>query len=259
MCSMARGITWSPETVDKALHLRAEGSSTYEIGRILGVPRASVANWCRGRVPMGRREQERCPQCGGRPHERIAAKPYAYLLGLYLGDGCLSTPGRQVWLSIAMDTAYPGIAAECREAISSVLEFRTSNARVIPGKNLLLIRSYGREWLCLFPQHGPGRKHKRCIVLAPWQQELVDAHPGQFLRGLIHSDGWRGINRVRVKGKDYAYPRYQFSNRSEDIRTLFTNTCDRLDISWRRWGRWHISVARRDSVARLDEFVGPKY
>lgn len=53
-------------------------------------------------------------------------------------------------------------------------------------------------------------------------------------------------------------PRYQFSNRSDDIRRLFTDACDLLDIAWRRWGRWHISVARRDSVAKLDEFVGLK-
>lgn len=48
-----------------------------------------------------------------------------------------------------------------------------------------------RAWSCLFPQHGPGRKHARPIVLADWQQEIVCEHPGRFLRGLIHSDGWR--------------------------------------------------------------------
>ncbi|MFI9836970.1 helix-turn-helix domain-containing protein [Nonomuraea sp. NPDC051941] len=49
----------------------------------------------------------------------------------------------------------------------------------------------------LFPQHGPGKKHERPIVLEPWQREIVSAHPGRFVRGLIHSDGWRGTNRVR--------------------------------------------------------------
>jgi hypothetical protein len=62
-----------------------------------------------------------------------------------------------------------------------------------------------------------------------------------------------------VKGKGYAYPRYQFSNRSADIRRIFTDTCDLLGIAWRPWGRWHISVARRESVAKLDEFVGLKH
>ena len=91
-----------------------------------------------------------------------------------------------------------------------------------------------------------------------WQREIVDAHPDRFLRGLIHSDGWRGQNRVTVKGRRYAYPRYQFSNRSDDIRALFTYACDLVGVEWRPWGRWHISVARRSSVALLDQFVGPK-
>ena len=56
----------------------------------------------------------------------------------------------------------------------------------------------------------------------------------------------------------YEYPRYQFSNRSQDIKDLFTSTCDMLGIEWRPWGRHHISVARRESVALMDEFIGPK-
>jgi hypothetical protein len=64
---------------------------------------------------------------------------------------------------------------------------------------------------------------------------------------------------VKSKGKWYAYPRYQFSNRSDDIRKLFCDACDLLGVEWRQWTRWHISVARRDSVALLDEHVGWKY
>jgi hypothetical protein len=91
-----------------------------------------------------------------------------------------------------------------------------------------------------------------------WQQGIVDAAPEAFLRGLIHADGWRGLNRVHVKGKDYQYPRYQFSNRSDDIRTLFTGACDRLGVKWRPWARYHVSVAERQSVAILDAFIGRK-
>lgn len=79
-----------------------------------------------------------------------------------------------------------------------------------------------------------------------------------FLRALIQTDGWRGLNKVVSKGVAYAYPRYQFSNRSDDIRKLFTDTCDQLGIEWRQWTRWHVSVAERASVARMDEFIGPK-
>lgn len=255
---MTRGARSAPETVEAALRLREEGLSLVAIARLLGLSRGTIAGWCAGRVPRTP-WVERCPKCAGHQHSDVDGVEYAYLLGLYLGDGCLSTPGRQVWLSIAMDSAYPGIVAECRQAISAVLPHRRSNTRQVPGKNLILIRSYGPEWLCLFPQHGPGKKHRRRIELVDWQEQIVYEHPGRLLRGLIHSDGWRGLNRVHVKGKDYSYSRYQFSSRSSDIRRIFTDTCDLLGIEWRRWGKWHVSVARRESVAKLDQFVGPKY
>jgi hypothetical protein len=255
---VSRGVPWPTETVERALAMRGQGLSTYAIATQLQLPRASVRNWCMGRIPTARPANYHCDACGGRRHALTAEQDYAYLLGMYLGDGCLSEVGRKVWLCVAMDSAYPGIIDECRAAISSVLEFRTSNAHRARNKNLVLVRSYGREWLCLFPQHGPGRKHHRRIELAGWQREIVARYPGSLLRGLVHSDGWRGLNRVFVKGRYYAYPRYQFSNRSDDIRRIFTDTCDLLGVEWRRWGKWHISVARRDSVALLDEFVGPK-
>jgi hypothetical protein len=95
-------------------------------------------------------------------------------------------------------------------------------------------------------------------VLTDWQDAIVGEHPDQLVRGLLHSDGWRGINRVIVRGKTYNYGRYQFSNRSDDIRDLFCTALDRLDVPWRRMNRWNISVARRSAVAALDVFVEPK-
>jgi hypothetical protein len=52
--------------------------------------------------------------------------------------------------------------------------------------------------------------------------------------------------------------RYEFCNRSDDIRDLFCAACDRLGVPWTRRNRWTISVARREAVATLDGFVGPK-
>ena len=34
---------------------------------------------------------------------------------------------------------------------------------------------------------------------------------------------------------------------------------DRLGIAWAQMNKKNISVAQREAVARLDEFVGPKY
>ncbi len=115
--------------------------------------------------------------------------------------------------------------------------------------------------------HGPGKKHERPIALEPWRQEIVDAHPWRFVRGLIHSDGCRNMNWTTriVKGeqKRYEYPRYYFTNVSDDIRGLYTATLDALGIVWTHCTRagkpYNISVARRASVALMDAHVGPKY
>jgi hypothetical protein len=95
-------------------------------------------------------------------------------------------------------------------------------------------------------------------VLADWQQHIVDSHHEAFLRGLIHSDGCRHINRVWSNGKAYEYSRYHFTNVSADIRALFCASCDALGIAWRRMNARNISVARREAVGLLDGFVGPK-
>jgi len=106
-------------------------------------------------------------------------------------------------------------------------------------------------------------KHMRTIELEPWQRIIVTGNPGHFARGLFHSDGYRGINRIRRRVADgerwYEYPRYLFTNESQDILRLCGGTLDQLGVAWRFSRRNAISVARREAVARLDEFVGPKY
>lgn len=135
---------------------------------------------------------------------------------------------------------------------------RVAVKREVNGVEMAIVSAYSKAWPCLFPQHGPGMKHTRRIRLADWQRELCDRHVRVLLRGLIHSDGCRHSNRVRVGGREYEYPRYTFSNASGDIRGIFCDACDMLGVEWRRMNARNISVARRESVAVLDRFVGPK-
>jgi hypothetical protein len=154
---------------------------------------------------------------------------------------------------------WPGIMLECSNAMEAVLPTsRVLFCRPDPNSWCAVATVYSKQLICLFPQHGPGMKHTRRIELADWQREIVADQPEPFLRGLIHSDGCRFMNRVRVKGNSYEYPRYNFTSASDDIRNLFTSTCDQLGIAWRQMNARNISVARRDAVGRLDEFVGPK-
>jgi hypothetical protein len=184
---------------------------------------------------------------------------YSYLLGLYLGDGLISRHPREVYrLRVFLDPKYPLIIRECEAAASIVLPASRVGIYRRQAENVSEVGSYSTHWPHLFPQHGPGPKHKRPIALQPWQQRIVDRHPGRLLRGLIHSDGCRMTNRIRRPKKTYTYPRYFFSNKSLDIQGIFCDACDRLGIAWRQDGPWEISVARRDSVAVMDRYVGPK-
>ena len=119
-----------------------------------------------------------------------------------------------------------------------------------------------KHWPCLFPQHGPGRKHERPIVLEPWQRAIVDDHPGDLLRGLFHSDGARVANwATRLVGGErrrYDYPRWMFVNRSEDILGICTDALDAVGIGWRRPRATCVAVSRRDDVRRLDALIGTK-
>jgi hypothetical protein len=258
-----RRTRWDGETIADCLRALERGLSFDEVAARFGVPRATVRTWSRGRVPAaGRRAlsgEGSCPGCGSPPHDYSALdeQNYLYALGVYLGDGVIFHNSRTTSLRIACDPKYPGLIEEMADAIGE-LRGRPAHVGLVATSNCVVITSYWKSWPCLFPQHGPGKKHSRPIMLEPWQREILERDPRWFIRGLIQTDGWRGLNKVHVKGRDYAYPRYQFSNRSDDIRQLFTDACDLLDVEWRPWGRWHISIAKRDSVAKLDAFVGLK-
>lgn len=258
----------STEIRQKALSLLGTGIKGAEVARQLNVPRGTVSYW----LHMDRSQRGQCPgahapvchRCDGTSLDEPA---YAYLLGLYLGDGHIShySAHRAPSLMITLDDAWPGIQDEAEAALGKVFpENATCRVRRIGCHN---IKVYSKHLPCLFPQHGPGRKHERDIALEPWQQTIVDAHPWQLVRGLIHSDGCRITNwTTRMVGgepKRYEYPRYWFTNVSDDIRRLYTDTLDALGIVWTHCTRagkpYNISVARRASVALMDAHVGPKY
>lgn len=248
--------------VQRVLSLVQSGLNDCEIARRTGIPRETVRDW-RSNPKRAQRLNPRgsCQLCGHPQHDfsELSSFDYAYLLGLYLGDGGISKARREVFrLRITLDLLYPGIIEECRAAMSFVMPRNRVLVQRRHGSRCVDVGSYSRSWPCLFPQHASGKKHERRIRLAPWQSEHGRRQPERLLRGLIHSDGSRSINTIRHPNRTYRYPRYLFTNKSEDIRRIFCETCDFLGIEWRQMNRQNISVARRASVARLDEFIGPK-
>jgi hypothetical protein len=234
----------------EVLSLIRSGMNDCAIARLTGIPRCTVRGWrTAGRFGWKTGRDGGCPICGKATLDR---SEYAYLLGLYLGDGCLSWHRRNVYhLRITLDAKYPGIIAECVRAMA-IVSGRVVGQTRAPG--CIVVGAYWKHWPCLFPQHGAGPKHKRTIGLLPWQRDITRERPGRLLRGLIHSDGCRILNRVN--GTDY--PRYHFSNKSSGIREIFCTACDDYGAHW-TLPRWDVlSIARRPDVARLDLAVGPK-
>ena len=249
--------------VDSALAASTAGMRDAENARLHGVAVKTIRRWRRlyqrrGQVRGQQHLAPPCPRCDDGPLDPAA---YSELLGWYLGDGYISKGRREVYsLHIYNDRAYEQLNADILELMRSVKPGSRPHTRMVPGCVVSTVS--WKHWPCLFPQHGPGRKHDRPIVLEEWQTEIVTAFPADFLRGLMHSDGARVNNwatrMVAGERRRYDYPRWQFTNRSDDIRALCCWALDLVEVAWRQSGPWTISVSRREAVAVLDDLIGPK-
>jgi hypothetical protein len=196
--------------VGEVLALRRQGLGARRIARETALPVATVRDWLAGRIPRHSRQLDPtspplaiCDVCGHAAHRFADLPPaYVYLLGIYLGDGCVSEHRRKVFrLRVFLDLRYPLIIDECVDAIQVVVPAsrvsraeRRSNYTERSEPSHVEVSAFSKAWPCLLPQHGPGMKHLRPIVLTDWQRELVATHPGLLLRGLIRSDGCRFNN-----------------------------------------------------------------
>jgi hypothetical protein len=173
---------------------------------------------------------------------------------MYLGDGYIAAHRRGVYvLRLSLDVRYPAIIEECAAALREVAPVNRVGS--VSRRTWIELYCSSKCWPCLFPQHGRGKKHERRILLADWQQQLVDRWPDHLLRGLIQSDGCRFQNTGRG---GWSWPRYAFSNRSADIHSIFRRTCEQLDLRWTASGSDTTYVSRKADVATLDSFIGPK-
>ena len=266
ICSDMR---WTPNDFRRVKDVLQLGLSDYQVAKITGVPRSTVLRW---------RRREALPVSTLRaapPLSTLAVvdvgqwqvadpRAYCYLLGCYLGDGHVTHKPPNAWmLRVSCDRNYTAIIDEIRAAMATTFPGRRSTRFACSqgASDVLSIchPAIGRA----FPQHGPGKKHLRPIVLEPWQLEFTHAHPAALLRGLVHSDGCRSENRFRTplpggRIAEYSYIRYFFSNLSADIRQIFIDHCELLGIRVTQSNHRNLSVSHRDSVAILERIVGPK-
>jgi hypothetical protein len=123
-------------TRKRALALVSQGRSLNSVSRETGISRAAIRSWTQRLEPLPRM----APTDPGPPADEGA---YAYLLGLYLGDGCISAhPRSGYYLRIACADAWPGLMQQCREAIT----------KVRPGIGVYLLQKEGYTMVTSYPR-----------------------------------------------------------------------------------------------------------
>ena len=251
-------------TVDRARRLSQLGVIDREVSADHGRPASDRPEMAHRRpvarlARYARRREPDCPRCTGRPLDEPA---YSYLLGLYLGDGWLTLgqPGR-------LRAEHRVLRRLARSPVSREKRDVGGHARV-------------QGIRCPENRHDRGQEHLEALaVLVPAARAWPQAHQKDRARRVAAGDrgavsgGFRQravpfgrLPRCQPGAQDwggdehwYEYPRYLFTNNSTDILWLCGQTLDQLGVAWRFSKPNTISVARREAVARLDEFVGPKY
>jgi hypothetical protein len=248
------GFSHPPELRHRAITLARTGLTNGEVAHEVGVPKGTVGYWVHmDRARLGElpgRDKHNCFRCEGQP---VARASYNYLLGLYLGDGHISMLARTERLRLMLDAKYPRIVEDAAALLARFVPRNRVGRQVVHDGHMVTLHAYHGHWTCLFPQHGPGKKHDREIVLEDWQSAALKAAPWPFLRGCIRSDGCVYINRT---GR-YEYESYDFANLSRGILELFASKCDRVGVENRAYEKC-VRIYRRPSVALMLEHVGRK-
>lgn len=197
-------------------------------------------------------------------------KSYSYLLGFYLGDGCLQhnirKNCRSYTLLISNQADFTRMNKEIESALIDIFPNKTIKFYKRKKSNCINIKLTAVNLHFLFP-HGIGKKHTREIELTSWQDDLLKKYPKEFIKGLIESDGCRFAPR---KKQCPTYIIYQFTNCSLDIHKFLQkastqiglNFTFRLTKSKNKPSHYALKYWTcfndRKSFKILDDFIGPK-
>lgn len=124
-------------------------------------------------------------------HEELA-----YLVGIYLGDGCLIQSSRTELLDIACDTKYKGLMERFANLVSRVFG-KSPAVHKDHASNCVHIRLYGRGISSILGFE-PGPKHGRDLRIPTWIKTNA-SWSKRCLRGLFETDGYVHYRRGRDK------------------------------------------------------------
>lgn len=245
-------MKYSIELINEARRLESLNTPKTKIAKELGVPRGTVRYWLQNNgVPQ---RQPKYPPI--LEHLEEHKEDYAYLLGLYLGDGDISKVRKTLRLRIFLDSKHVEIEQKVKGALQRVFyKNKTTSYKAHKNSNCKTVYVYYSKIDDYFLPGGLGRKHTRPIVLHDWQTKIIKEVPAPFLVGLIHSDG----SRYQSRGRWF----YNFTNKSKDIIDLFIDTANQLGIKYRvrfvpQAQKYMVEITRKAEVIKLDNIGAVK-
>lgn len=149
---------------------------------------------------------------------------YSFILGLYLGDGCISK-NKSFSLDIYLDKKYDKMnkyVSFCYGELFGRKATITDRSTHNSNSNCIVVKYSNPNLDILFPHTGVGMKHLRKIELHEWQKEIIN--PIEFIKGLIYSDGSFYYDK---RNKKYFY---NFTNCSDDITNMFVKYLNKLGV-----------------------------
>lgn len=265
----------SVEEYNLVMKMYSEGIKICDIVKKLNINRSTVSNWVRNKngksfvhktnskLPIIYDPLKYLYELSPGIDNKYRNSVYSYVLGLYLGDGCLTILPRTVKLAISVDLKYPKLNNDICNSINTIFSKKPS---ILPKRSKgkltkgIDIAIYHNNLQILFPQHGLGKKHLRSIILTDWQKSIIDYR--WLLKGLIMSDGSFYITK-----KDN-HQRYNFSNCSLDIMLIIEKClnyfsikyCRRISVSKnpKHADIYRLEVNGKESVKTLKSLIGTK-
>ena len=135
----------SEEEVELVLELVRARWNDCEIARKTGIPRGTVRGWRIGRIRTSVVSWATAPCVRGNA-EALPLPAYPYLLGLYLGDGCITACPRNVYkLRIACAARYPELIRQCELAMAEVLPNKVGRIRKT-NEGCWEVYSFSKHW-----------------------------------------------------------------------------------------------------------------
>jgi hypothetical protein len=166
---------------------------------------------------------------------------YYYILGQYLGDGCVSKYARTYRLRIFASITHLGIIDEVTKCLKMIFPSNSIGFSRKPG--CLEISVYSNMIPIMFPHIGDGRKHDRKIELSEFQKQHIQNGARFLLRGLFHSDGCYYRQRILRDGSEIM--NYSFCNKSKDIHAIYQMALEICGIGY----SYHRKTKDDDSIS----------